>query len=199
MKKILFCFLAMPLVFGLFAACGDDDDETSESETVVIGDDGKTSNGMKFVAIDDKNFYLENIKYSEEEGSLFVSGYDEDRFKGYARIVSSITYKGNTYEVNRIGFQAFANCTKLVSVIIPNSVTEIGVYAFDGCSGLKEVHCRWSNPPDFYNYMNLDNVVYYYRFNDSSYSSATLYIPKGTMESYQSTLPWALFEKIVEE
>ena len=199
MNKIPFYFLFLPLICFLFAACGDDDDETPESKTVVIGDDGKASNGMKFAAIDDKNFYLDYIKYTVEEGHVIVSGYEKDKFKGYAKIVSNISLKGNSYEVTGIGFKSFAKCETLVSVIIPNSVKDIGVYAFDGCTGLKEVHCGWSNPPDLYLYMNLDNLIYYYRFNDSSYSSVTLYIPKGAIESYKTTLPWSLFEKIVEE
>ncbi len=97
------------------------------------------SNGHIFSAIDDKNFYMDFIKYTVEKGHLVVTGYDEDRFKGVAEIASRITYKGNTYEVTSIGEDAFRMCSGLTSVIIPNSVTSIGDGAFSYCGGLTSV------------------------------------------------------------
>ncbi len=41
--------------------------------------------------------------------------------------------------VTEIGYYAFANCAGLKSVTIPDSVTEIGHSAFKGCTGLKSV------------------------------------------------------------
>ena len=36
-------------------------------------------------------------------------------------------------------YGAFEDCTRLTSVVIPDSVTRIGSYAFEGCSGLTSV------------------------------------------------------------
>ncbi len=127
----------------LFVACGGDDNDDSAgfvNEQITIGDDGKASNGGVFSSIDDKNFYLDYIKYTVTEGHLAVSGYDKSGFKGDAKIVSSITYKGNFYEVLEIGDKAFYDCKALVSISIPSCVTSIGKSAFSGCSSLTSIN-----------------------------------------------------------
>ena len=43
------------------------------------------------------------------------------------------------YSVTSIGDYAFAECSSLTSITIPNSVTSIGEYAFDGCSSLTSI------------------------------------------------------------
>ncbi len=139
MKQKLFYLLALLPVLSLFSACGGDDEDDDFARPVIVKDDGTTSNGSTFSAIDDKNFYLDYIKYSVEEGHLVVSGYDGAGLKGVAKIVSGITYKGNTYEVLSIGYEAFIGCTGLTSVTIPNSVKRIGGHAFRGCTGLTSI------------------------------------------------------------
>ena len=106
---------------------------------VVVNEDGTTSNGSLFSAIDDKNFYVDYIKYTVEEGHVVVTGYDKTGFKGVANIVARITYKGNAYEVLKIGDSLFKGCNSLTSVTIPSNVTSIGSSAFYGCSSLTSV------------------------------------------------------------
>ena len=55
---------------------------------------------------------------------------------GAITIPSSVTNGGSTYTVTAIGRTAFAGCTALTSVTMPNTVTTIGGYAFASCSGL---------------------------------------------------------------
>ena len=54
-------------------------------------------------------------------------------------IPETVTYQGTTYSVTSIGATAFAYCSSLTSVTIPNSVTSIGNYAFQNCSSLTSV------------------------------------------------------------
>ena len=50
--------------------------------------------------------------------------------------LTSITIPNSMTE---IGYYAFSGCTGLTSITIPNSVTEIGYYAFSGCTGLTSI------------------------------------------------------------
>ncbi|MCQ2261315.1 MAG: leucine-rich repeat domain-containing protein, partial [Bacteroidales bacterium] len=58
---------------------------------------------------------------------------------GSLTIPSTVTYGGTAYSVTSIGSYAFNNCSGLTSVTIPNSVTAIGDDAFESCSGLTSV------------------------------------------------------------
>lgn len=70
-------------------------------------------------------------------GSSYNSYSNE--YTGAVTIPESVTYKGNTYSVTSIRYEAFRGCSSLTSVVIPNSVTSIGFSAFQDCSGLTSV------------------------------------------------------------
>ena len=139
MKKNWYYFLlALPLM--LFTACGDDDSDDEapkNADTVVINDNGTTSNGSVYTPIDDKNFYLDHVKYTVEYGHLTVSGYDDAAPNGAANIAAQVTLNGNTYAVITIDIEAFYGCTTLTSVSIPHSIIRIGDRAFSNCNSLK--------------------------------------------------------------
>jgi len=59
-------------------------------------------------------------------------------YSGKVVIPKTVTYKDVKYSVTSIG-NAFAYCSGLTSVTIPNSVTSIGNLAFGGCSSLTSV------------------------------------------------------------
>ena len=59
-----------------------------------------------------------------------------NEYQGNVVIPEEVTYMNRTRKVTSIGQSAFAECSGLTSVTIPNSVTSIGDYAFDNCSGL---------------------------------------------------------------
>ncbi len=58
---------------------------------------------------------------------------------GDITIPATIDYNSNSYNVTTIGESAFAYCSGLTSVIIPNSVTTIGREAFYFCTALTSV------------------------------------------------------------
>ena len=142
MKKFRIYSILLFTAIALFSmsSCSKEDEEATVADLkVVINSDGTTSNDGFFYAIDDKNFYLDYIKYTIVERHIIVSGYDKTSFKGKAMIPSRITYKQNTYEVLGIKYETFCECSSLTSIVIPNSVTSIGRSAFSGCTGLTSI------------------------------------------------------------
>ena len=124
--------------------------------------------------------------------------------------LTSVTIGDN---VETIGSYAFAGCSGLTSVTIPNSVkimenavfyqctgltsvtlgsglTSIGELVFLSCSNLTSVTSLITDP------FEINENVFY--TDATSFTSATLYVPKGTKEKYEATPAWNLFQKIEE-
>ena len=78
-------------------------------------------------------------------------------------------------------------------VTIPASVEEIEENAFGKCNHLKTIICKGTNPPCF----NEGDSP----FPTNLYLTATLYIPKGSLDNYKQGWPYGMFsnfENIVE-
>lgn len=93
------------------------------------------------------------------------------------------------YGVTTIGRYAFYSCPDLQYVEIPNSVQNIYYYAFSECYNLQTIVSKIKAPESM---TNMDWAF------SGSYSSGTLYVPKGTKESYQNKYGWSDFYYIVE-
>ena len=94
------------------------------------------------------DFEVDGIYYnimSPEDKTVEVTfsgdSYDavENEYSGFVTIPETVTYNDNIYSVNSIGSFAFAGCSALTSVEIPNSVTCFRSLAFEGCSGLTSI------------------------------------------------------------
>lgn len=124
------------------------------------------------------------ILISEDKTAAVTFG--DEKYSGEVVIPSSITVEGKEYTVTFIGAYAFENCSGLTSVTIPNSVTSIGEKAFAECSKLENVYCYAENVP------STDATA----FEESNIASATLYVPGSALSSYQTTAPWSGFGTI---
>ena len=90
--------------------------------------------------------YCTSVHFIVDAGNEFycsVSGalFDKEKetlISGYALVQDGVCDIPDS--VTEIGDYAFSSCTSLKEVRIPDSVTEIGCCAFDGCTSLKEVH-----------------------------------------------------------
>ena len=87
--------------------------------------------------------------------------------------------------VTSIGCSSFWGAN-LTSVTIPNSVTSIGSWSFHDCTSLTDVYCYAENVP----------FTHAEAFSGSLISTATLYVPKTSVEQYSSAAPWSKFGTI---
>lgn len=85
------------------------------------------------VEIDGINYSLD---YNTQEATVIRK---TPNYSGDITIPSSVNYSDVTYCVTGIGEGAFAVCTGLTSVEIPNSITRIGWSAFECCEGLTSI------------------------------------------------------------
>ena len=125
--------------------------------------------------------------YDNQPDGIVYAGKVLYRYKGEMLEGTAIDIEEGTLG---IADYAFNRCSGLTSVTIPNSVTSIGSYAFYGCNGLTSI------VSEIQNLFPIENVFYCY--DKDIYATATLTIPAGTKEKYQSTDGWKEFVNIVE-
>ena len=94
--------------------------------------------------------------------------------------------------VTSIGNYAFYNCSGLTSVTIGSGVTSIGNYAFDGVD-IPTVISLIENP-----FKITGKTSDLRTFTQNTFNNATLYVPKGTIDKYKATEGWKDFLFIEE-
>ena len=73
------------------------------------------------------------VTYENENAPRYTN------LNGALNLPTSVKNGGKTYSVTTIGNNAFAGCTGITSLNIPNSITAVGDYAFRDCEGIATV------------------------------------------------------------
>ena len=88
------------------------------------------------------DFCVDGIYYRIVDGGVAVTYSGTETAPGSAYTQSDliipdiVTYSGAEYDVIKIDERAFYNCRNLKTIVVPNSIYNIGQGAFSGCSGL---------------------------------------------------------------
>lgn len=90
------------------------------------------------VKINGLYYNLNSTSFTAEVTYYTNNSTNSSYVKGSVVIPESVQSGSNTYTVTSIGQGAFQNCDKLTNIEIPNSVTSIGISAFNK-SGLQQV------------------------------------------------------------
>ena len=83
------------------------------------------------------------ISASDKTVAVIPMGTDESgtelNYLGRIVIPDKVALKGDEYSVNSISDFAFMDNFGLISIVVPEGVTQLGTGAFSGCSGLKSI------------------------------------------------------------
>ena len=107
---------------------------------------------------------INGIKYRLDKDTLTAEVvWNDDEYSGNIVIPDTIVSDTVSYKVTSIGDAAFARCTSLISIIIPDSVTSIGSDVFRSCTSLTSVIIGNSvisiGNSTFYNCKSLTNIT----------------------------------------
>ena len=116
------------------------------------------------------DFMVDGIGYNIlGENEVEVTKADT-KYTGEIMIPESVDQDGITYNVTRIGNNAFSGCNELTLIGIPEGVTSIGTYAFSQCRSLENV--------DFPNSLV---SIETYAFNECS-SITSVHLPRNVAD-----------------
>jgi len=125
------------------------------------------------------------------------SNWEKDvLYIGNHLIKVNTTKNGECYIKNGIrtvAKEAFYECDNIVTVVIPDSITNIGEYAFDGCSKLETVlyegsESQWLNVTKFFENDDLNNAKFIYNATKKTYKFET-----NCDESLMDVTDYAIF------
>lgn len=137
------------------------------------------------VTIDDITYrYYDEGDYIANEA--WVTGVDKGKENEVVIPATIIPYE-KEYTLAIIDENAFQDCSKIKSIVLPAGILVIREDAFSRCEGLKDLTVMSPQPP------RLSSDA----FDKSAYSTVTIHVPAEALVTYQTDDAWKNFEAIV--
>lgn len=115
---------------------------------------------------------------------IFVSTDISSYFNGTLQYISENQLKG----ITKVRESAFRKQTSLRNITLPDTITEIGDNAFNGCNLLNYISFKSTTPPTITT-RSLSGIP----------TSTTLYVPVGYGDTYKAANNWSSYaSRIVE-
>ena len=134
---------------------------------------------------------LEEVTIGDDMGGLTSYAFLNCTALKTVKIGDGIIVNENGYENNsglyQIGDNAFSGCTNLTTVVIGASVESIRPNAFKQCNNIKTLECHNIVPPELTNGNS---------FTSTCYENANLFVPRASLEAYQTAEYWSDFTHI---
>ena len=156
-------------------------------------EDGKNTLSLGYNSYNSNYYGGEGLFYDSPLETLYLGrnlSYKTGNSYGYTPFYEKTTLTSVTIgnSVTSIGEVKFYGCSELTSVVIGSSVTSIGRAAFGGCSGLTSINLLGETPP----------TVESGNFTEGQYVNIILYVPVGSLGTYQNADTWKNFWDIRE-
>ena len=121
-------------------------------------------------------------KFASEDGKCLVVNGNLNTFAIGCGATEYVIPDG----VTKIETWAFDGCNSLTSVTIPNSVTKVEQFAFSECSSLTSVYCKSTTPPSSGKDMFKNNA-----------SGRKIYVPAESVSAYKSASYWSEYASAI--
>lgn len=128
-----------------------------------------------------KNTRLTTVNIDQANSQL--KQIEASAFSGCTALTSFVM----PMSVEKIGTYAFRSCSKLSNITVEANVTQMDSLCFNGCSRLKNIHMKPTTPPTV-----AGSTL-------SISSTATIYVPKGSLAAYKEANYWSNMSKYKEE
>lgn len=157
----------------------------------------------------------DNLYYSSNDDILFNKEKNVLVYYPANKAGNSYTIAENVIAISP---DAFNSCANLTSIVIPNSVTQIGNGAFSragistmtipksvieighcafGGGALKEIHFLNNTPPQLIDDSEGEDRMYY--CDSFGFDNCNIYVPKGSYETYKASYAFKQYDNIIEE
>lgn len=97
--------------------------------------------------------------------------------------ITSVTFSEGLTTINT---NALYGQQYLTEASLPSTLTSMDIDVFSSCNAMSKVTCLAVTPPK----------IYAGTFDTLNYTNATLYVPKGAVDTYKTTNNWKSFSRI---